>query len=129
MQDPRSPLIEPQMKYSALLALIPSAFASVVPRQDPCQASADGFASLNGGTTGGAGGTVVTVSTLADLEKYAAAAGPHVIKVEGRITVVPFGKEVSVSSDKTIVGVGEDAEIFQGRLRFIGVGFHVNFAD
>ncbi|KAM9883330.1 pectate lyase Pel-34K [Verticillium dahliae] len=109
------------MKYSALLALIPSAFASVVPRQDPCQASADGFASLNGGTTGGAGGTVVTVSTLADLEKYAAAAGPHVIKVEGRITVVPFGKEVSVSSDKTIVGVGEDAEIFQGGLRLIKV--------
>ncbi|KAM0281489.1 hypothetical protein ACHAQH_003519 [Verticillium albo-atrum] len=109
------------MKCISLLALVPMALASVLPRQDPCQASADGFASLNGGTTGGAGGTVVTVSTLADLEKYTAADGPYVIKVEGRITIEPFGKEVSVSSDKTIIGVGADAEIFQGGFRLIEV--------
>ncbi|KAM0323697.1 hypothetical protein ACHAQA_008634 [Verticillium albo-atrum] len=109
-----------KLLYS-LLVLIPAVLASVVTRQDPCQASADGFASLNGGTKGGAGGTVVTVSTLADLEKYAAAAGPHVIKVKGRITVQPFGKEISVASDKTIVGVGANAEIYQGGFRLIQV--------
>ncbi|PVG01107.1 pectin lyase-like protein [Serendipita vermifera] len=86
-----------------------------------CQASADGFASLNGGTTGGNGGTVVTVSTQADLESYAAASGKYVIKVKGKITISPFGKEINVASDKTIVGIGSDAEIYQGGLHMDSV--------
>ncbi|KAF3809367.1 Pectinesterase [Colletotrichum gloeosporioides] len=74
----------------------------------------DGFASLNGGTTGGKGGEVVVVKTQADLEKYAGSTGKYVIKVSGKITITPKGKEVKVSSDKTIVGIGATAEIDQG---------------
>ncbi|KAK6216591.1 pectinesterase [Colletotrichum tabaci] len=81
---------------------------------DDCSGTADGFASLNGGTTGGKGGEVVVVKTQADLEKYAGASGKHVIKVSGKITITPKGKEVKVSSDKTIVGIGATAEIDQG---------------
>ncbi|WYZ41775.1 hypothetical protein EsH8_V_000670 [Colletotrichum jinshuiense] len=81
---------------------------------DDCSGTADGFASLNGGTTGGKGGTVVVVKTQADLEKYAGASGKHVIKVSGKITITPKGKEVKVTSDKTIVGIGATAEIDQG---------------
>ncbi|TKW48455.1 Pectinesterase [Colletotrichum tanaceti] len=81
---------------------------------DDCSGTADGFASLNGGTTGGKGGEVVVVETQADLEKYAGASGKHVIKVSGKITITPKGKEVKVSSDKTIVGIGATAEIDQG---------------
>ncbi|GKT60615.1 pectinesterase [Colletotrichum tofieldiae] len=81
---------------------------------DDCSGTADGFASLNGGTTGGKGGEVVVVKTQADLEKYASASGKHVIKVSGKITITPKGKEVKVSSDKTIVGIGATAEIDQG---------------
>ena len=84
-----------------------------------CDDVADGFASLNGGTTGGLGGTEVTVSTLEDLAKYAAAEGPHIIKVEGTITVEPAGEELEVTSDKTIIGVGDSAYIEQG-----GFGIH-----
>lgn len=84
-----------------------------------CDDVADGFASLDGGTTGGQGGTEVTVSTLADLATYAAAEGPHIIKVEGTITVEPAGEELEVSSDKTIIGVGDSAHIEQG-----GFGIH-----
>ncbi|KAM9884606.1 pectinesterase (pectate lyase) [Verticillium dahliae] len=86
-----------------------------------CLASADGFSSLNGGTTGGAGGTTVTVTNQSDLDKYASASGRHVIKVQGRITITPFGKEVRVSSDKTIVGIGSTGQIYQGGFAIHGV--------
>lgn len=79
-----------------------------------CSGTPDGFASLNGGTTGGSGGQVVVVSTQEDLEKYAAADGKYVIKVSGTITITPKGTEVEVTSDKTIVGIGADAEIYAG---------------
>ncbi|KAH7165224.1 pectin lyase fold/virulence factor [Dactylonectria macrodidyma] len=81
---------------------------------DDCSGTPDGFASLNGGTTGGSGGEIVTVSTQEDLEKYAAAEGKYVIKVAGTITITPKGTEVVVVSDKTIVGIGADAEINEG---------------
>lgn len=79
-----------------------------------CTAVADGFASLNGGTAGGKGGTVVTVTTQANLTKYAAASGKYVIKVNGKITITPKGTEIPISSDKTIVGIGATGEIYQG---------------
>ncbi|PPK92321.1 pectin methylesterase-like acyl-CoA thioesterase [Kineococcus xinjiangensis] len=81
----------------------------------------DGFAAVAGlglsGTTGGQGGPTVTVTDQASLERYAAAATPYVIRVAGRITVQPFGKEIPVASDKTIIGVGTTGEIFQGGLQ------------
>lgn len=101
--------------FSALAAASPVADASLSKRADTsCTAAADGFASLNGGTTGGAGGTVVTVTNQADLTKYAAASGKHVIKVKGRITISPKGTEIPISSDKTITGIGATGELFEG---------------
>ncbi|MEV5342540.1 pectinesterase family protein [Streptomyces sp. NPDC052676] len=76
-----------------------------------------GFASLAGGTTGGAGGKVVTVTDQAALAKYAAAPEPYVIRVKGSITAQPFGASVEVASDKTIVGVGTTGELVQGEFR------------
>ncbi|MEN8905980.1 MAG: cellulose binding domain-containing protein [Clostridiales bacterium] len=75
-----------------------------------------GFASLNGGTTGGKGGKVVTVTNQSDLEKYAGASEPYIVKVKGTITISPLGHEVNVNSNKTIVGVGSDATIKEGGL-------------
>ncbi|POX36997.1 pectate lyase [Streptomyces sp. Ru73] len=75
-----------------------------------------GFASLAGGTTGGAGGKVVTVRTQAELAKYAAADEPYLIRVAGAIEVAPFGSDIDVASDKTIVGVGTTGEIVHGEL-------------
>ncbi|RTE84334.1 hypothetical protein BHE90_001135 [Fusarium euwallaceae] len=98
------------------VASAPVASASAVPASsdDDCSGTPDGFASLNGGTTGGKGGEVVIVSTQEDLEKYAGSEGKYVIKVKGTITITPKGKEVEVKSDKTIVGIGADAEINEG---------------
>lgn len=75
-----------------------------------------GFASLAGGTTGGAGGKVVTVTDQASLARYAAAEEPYVIRVSGAIAVEPFGSDIVVASNKTIIGVGDTGEIVHGEL-------------
>jgi pectate lyase len=84
-----------------------------------CEDNADGFASLNGSTTGGNGGTVVTVDNQADLEKYAGSEGKYVIKVSGKISISPKGTEVAVTNDKTIIGIGATAEISGGGFKVI----------
>ncbi|MEQ4724767.1 RICIN domain-containing protein [Nonomuraea sp. B19D2] len=87
--------------------------------------AADGFAATSGNglttTTGGAAGATVTVTTYADLVKYATAGEPYVIKVNGAITVTPYGTEIRVASNKTIVGVGTRGHIVNGGF-FLGAG-------
>ncbi|MFH1732076.1 MAG: discoidin domain-containing protein, partial [Planctomycetota bacterium] len=82
----------------------------------------NGFASVDAlgqnGTTGGAGGKVVTVTNQADLEKYAQMKEPYIIRVKGEIKVTEkknpktryehlTTREIHVASDKTIIGVGK----------------------
>lgn len=105
------------MKFTAAAAALVANSARLV--SAACDDVANGFASLNGGTTGGLGGTEVVVNNLEDLQTYAAADGPHIIKVEGTITIEPEGEELEVSSDKTIIGVGDSAHIENG-----GFGIH-----
>src|SRR3954464_5097152 len=69
-----------------------------------------GWASLNGGTKGGAGGTEVTVTSMADLQKYAKMTGKYVIWVKGTIGSYGArgegnGDRVAVASDKSILGL------------------------
>ncbi|KAF4467222.1 pectinesterase [Fusarium albosuccineum] len=115
--DINTPVAEVPTEAADVATSAASAPASAVPEtsaDDDCSGTPDGFASLNGGTTGGSGGEVVVVSTQEDLEKYAGEEGKYVIKVKGTITITPKGKEVEVTSDKTIVGIGADAEINEG---------------
>jgi pectate lyase len=81
----------------------------------------DDLEGFGNGTTGGQGGTTVTVTTQAQLEQYAAAAGSHIIKVAGTINISPKGKEVRVGSNKTIIGVGTAGQIVGGGF-FLGTG-------
>jgi pectate lyase len=81
-----------------------------------CDVEAHGFASLNGGTTGGKGGRIVTAKKLDDLIRYAASTEPLIIRVDGMIKAKPFGFEVPVKSDKTIIGVGAESGIEEGGL-------------
>ncbi|MEU0803991.1 pectinesterase family protein [Streptomyces sp. NPDC005970] len=76
----------------------------------------DGFAATAGGTTGGAGGKVVTVRTQQDLTAYASAPDPYIIRIAGSIDVDPFGSDIVVTSNKTLIGVGSTAEIVHGEL-------------
>ncbi|MFC8760287.1 pectinesterase family protein [Streptomyces sp. NPDC057193] len=105
----------------------PEAKAADTPAPAWARAVADGFASVDAlgqnGTYGGRDGRTVTVRTLAELEKYAAAPEPYVIVVAGTITVNPTGKEIKVASDKTVIGSGTSGHIVGGGF-YLGPGVH-----
>jgi pectate lyase len=73
--------------------------------------TADGFAT---GTTGGAAGPTVTVTNSTDLARYAGANTPYTILVSGRISA---GGMITVVANKSILGVGTNAEITGGGLQ------------
>lgn len=60
----------------------------------------EGWASQAGGTTGGAGGTEVTVNTMSQLQAEAKSSGKKVILIEKGI----YTGKLTVSSDKTLIG-------------------------
>ena len=68
-----------------------------------------GFASLNGGTTGGMGGQTVTASTYSQLKSYAESSTRYIIMVEGTISNGSGGGKIGVNSNKSIIGVGSTA--------------------
>jgi pectate lyase len=67
------------------------------------------------GTTGGAGGATVTVTTFAQLVTEAKAKTPRIILVSG-ILQGPGSETIYVASDKSIIGVGDNAGITGGGL-------------
>ncbi|WP_394617193.1 polysaccharide lyase family 1 protein [Lentzea sp. JNUCC 0626] len=72
-----------------------------------------GWATENGGTTGGGDATPIVVTTAEELEAALAKDGPAVIHVKGNINVDGMLK---VGSDKTVLGVGDGAGITGGGL-------------
>ncbi|KAK2800723.1 hypothetical protein FQN50_008033 [Emmonsiellopsis sp. PD_5] len=103
---------------SACLILRPARAAPTNITCASCEDIAHGFASLNGGTYGGKGGRIVTASTFEQLKEYAAASEPLIIRVDGALTAEPKGHEVQISSNKTIIGVGQTG-------RIVGGGFNI----
>lgn len=99
-----------------LLAVLPALGAGAATNVTcaKCDDVAHGFASLNGGTTGGKGGRIVTATSHAELVAYANATEPLIIRVEGELTSEPRGYEIPIRSNKTIVGVGAGAKILGG---------------
>jgi pectate lyase len=71
-----------------------------------------GFATVGSGTTGGAGGQTVTVSTAEELIDYIGRDEPYIIQVSGTIDLPnnpesnnPSNRMFNVKSNKTIVGI------------------------
>ncbi|KAF6802282.1 pectate lyase [Colletotrichum sojae] len=103
------------MKFTTVLNLALAGFASAAPTPTVDEQSSGviakraaitescniGYASTNGGTTGGKGGSTTTVSTLAQFTKAAESSGKLNIVVKGSIS---GNVKVRVASDKTIVG-------------------------
>lgn len=76
---------------------------------------ADGYASLNGGTTGGKGGKTVTVSNFNDLKKAVQSTDPMIVIVDGTIKTTDGGdKALSIRSNKTLMGKDKNAKIYGG---------------
>ncbi|RYP53491.1 hypothetical protein DL768_001528 [Monosporascus sp. mg162] len=107
------------MKITTLLALSLAAFNEAKPlerRADANEAATIGYATLNGGTTGGAGGKLTTVTSLSALKDCVKQSGPAICVVSGTIS----GNEVlPVTSDTTIIG-----KDYKAVLR--GVGLKIN---
>jgi pectate lyase len=74
---------------------------------------------MNGGTKGGDGGTVVTVTTYAQLKTALESAGASVVKINSRIYNGEKGGSIRMASNKTLLGEGADAFLD-------GVGLTIN---
>ncbi len=71
---------------------------------------------VNGTTTGGAGGPTVTVTNGTDFVAQVGMTGARIIQVNGVLSI----GSATVRSDKTIIGVSDDATLL-GRLSISGV--------
>jgi len=100
-----------------------------------------GWASYNdlgyNGTTGGAGGTVVTVTDENSLRKWAGALnpdgshptdvnilGPYIIQVQGTINLAG---RVDIMPNRTVIGIGTNPTITGANLRVRGAGTHPGY--
>lgn len=101
-------------KRSALLAFAAGVASQNVTECKHCEDEAHGFASLNGGTTGGKGGPIVVATTYKELVDYAAQDGPLIIRVNGTLKAEKTGFEIPISSNKTIIGVGKNSGVLGG---------------
>jgi len=103
------------MKNKVLLLSLFVALSTTLMCQTP-DFSLVGFAE---GTTGGQGGSVVTVSDYSGLKFFAENSSPYIIYINGTIEHGEDGGSIRVRSNKTILGLGNSAFMF-------GVGFTIN---
>ena len=79
----------------------------------------DGYATQNGGTTGGGSATPDTVTTPLLFKSAVGNDSPAVIIVKGRLNV----GDVSIGSNKTIVGIDENAGLYGGTIKVQGSNY------
>ncbi|KAJ7304682.1 pectate lyase [Mycena albidolilacea] len=99
----------------ALVQLL-SASAAIVKRATVNDVATVGYATLNGGTTGGSGGPTTTVSTLDALTTAVAGNTKKIVLISGTITgdaVVQIGSNTTVigKTGSSLVGVGLRANV------------------
>ncbi|SNR66731.1 pectate lyase family protein [Actinoplanes regularis] len=82
------------------------------------ESSPVGFASLNGGTTGGSSSTVVTVTSASALKSALSSSTSQTVRISGLITISGM---YSVASNKTVIGVGSGSGITGGGFNLSGV--------
>lgn len=78
-----------------------------------------GWASANGGTTGGEGGSTVVATTRSELVNYASSPSALIIQIEDTIDLTLY-EMVKVKGNKTIEGVGHTGAIRYGGLQIEG---------
>src|SRR4051794_38397079 len=82
------------------------------------ESSPIGWASQNGGTTGGTGGATVTVTSASALDSALQSGSRQIIRVSGMISLSGMHK---VNSNKSILGVGSGSGISGGGLNLSSV--------
>ncbi|MCB0639217.1 MAG: hypothetical protein KDC54_21470 [Lewinella sp.] len=78
-----------------------------------------GWASLNGGTTGGEGGETVTVTNRTELIAAVNGSTPRIVLVQDTIELNLY-ERVKIYSNKTVLGATQDAMIRFGGLEIVG---------
>jgi pectate lyase len=96
----------------------PSPSGSTPTSSPPPAGTIEGYAMVNGSTTGGAGGPTVTVSTLADLISAGSSSTTQTVRVSGNFTC---SADVRLASNKTILGVGSSSGLTGCGLNMKGV--------
>ena len=82
------------------------------------ESSPVGYASMNGGTSGGSAGTVVTVSSASALQSALSSGTSQTVRINGLISISGM---YNVASNKTIIGVGSGSGITGGGFNLSGV--------
>ena len=95
---------------AALLAYAPAASAATY--------NQEGWSTQSGGTSGGSTSTTVTVTSLSALTSAAASSTSQTVKVSGNFTC---SADVTVASNKTILGVGSSSGLTGCGLKIKGV--------
>jgi len=95
---------------AALLAYAPAASAATY--------NQEGWSTQSGGTSGGSTSTTVTVTSLSALTSAAASSTSQTVKVSGNFTC---SSDVTVASNKTILGVGSSSGLTGCGLKVKGV--------
>ncbi|CAN5730338.1 hypothetical protein BH23PLA1_BH23PLA1_21980 [soil metagenome] len=106
---------------SATLVMLATA-AQVHAVDDPTpapdfEAGPIGWALAQGGTKGGQGGEILTVSDAESFSLAIRGNEPRIVQVSGTIRLPELGR---VGSNKTVIGLGSDAKI-EGGLRLVRV--------
>lgn len=81
--------------------------------QPPCPVQLVGFGAVGDGVTGGLNGSVVKVTTTAQFKTEAMKTEPVIIQIDSQLTLT---EQIRPKADKTIVGVGKNAELTGGGL-------------
>ncbi|KAK0205820.1 polysaccharide lyase family 1 protein [Desarmillaria ectypa] len=94
-----------------LVSVLAAPANEIVKRTSTSESASVGYATLNGGTKGGAGGTTTTVTTLAALTSAVSGDSAKIVIIKGTITgntVVKVGSNTSVlgASGSLLSGVG-----------------------
>ncbi|KAI5847513.1 putative pectate lyase [Tricharina praecox] len=109
------------MKFTILgwalvgLSQLISAAPSTISKRQSAEAASVGYATLNGGTTGGIGGTVTTVTTLAALTAAVAGDAKKIVLISGTIT---GAARVDIGSNTSLLGKNSAAAL-------VGIGLRV----
>ncbi len=89
------------------------------PPTGSCPLNHEGFATVAGGVSGGGNAAPTIVVSQAELKTCVRDTVPRVCRVQGPVV---FGawEELDVQSNKTIIGIGANAEIVNGGFRMVG---------
>lgn len=105
-----------RVRVSNVFGAVESGTAQLEVSADPVAAVADGFASANGGTSGGGTAVPVRVSTAAAFRDAVGHDRPAVVLVEGMLDV----GDVRIGSNKTVLGVNANAGLHGGTVGING---------